>query len=345
MGLFKKIGKAFKKVVKGVVKGVKKVVKGVKKIVKKIGSSKILKALAIAAAIVVTGGAAIGAFGGSLATSTVGSWMVGASQAVTGGALFGTTATGALGALQTAGNLAAKVIFKPFAAVGTAAGNTVGAVTDFTGITSKAGRMGYIETSPGVFAADQSQVMKAGELGGVKGQTLSEYKAATTSTYINPAGVQTTIPSGQVFDVASGLPQNMDAAQLTEAGFDPTKVTINAQGQVIDNVTNKVVSTTGSEYLTGNKWGDYALNTGVGVAAGVAQGYATQALYGQDERGVMTPLANEGKEYHDALQAYTAQNNINFEDIYGQMTFGTADPMYSMNADLYSQQTYQVGAV
>ena len=93
MGLFKSIGKAFKKIVKGVVKVVKKVVKGVKKIVKKIGSSKILKALAIAAIIIVTGGAAIGAFGGSLATSTVGSWMVGASQAVTGGALFGTTAT------------------------------------------------------------------------------------------------------------------------------------------------------------------------------------------------------------------------------------------------------------
>jgi len=349
MGLFKSIGKAFKKIVKGVVKVVKKVVKGVKKIVKKIGSSKILKALAIAAIIIVTGGAAIGAFGGSLATSTVGSWMVGASQAVTGGALFGTTATAGTfaSALQTAGNVAAKVIFTPFATAGTAIGNTVGAVTDFTSITSKAGRMGYIETSTGsgVFAADQSQVMKAGELGGVKGQTLAEYKAASTGTFINPAGVQTAIPSGQFFNPATGLPQNMDAAQLTEAGFDPTKVTINAQGQVIDNVTNKVVSTTGSEYLTGNKWGDYALNTGVGVLSGVAQGYAKQALYGQDESGVMTPLANEGKEYHDALIEYTAENNINYGEIYGQLAFGTADPMYSMNADLYSQQTYPVGAV
>ena len=343
MGLFSSIKKAFKKIVKGVKKVVKKVVKGVKKVVKKIGSSKILKALAIAAAIIVTGGAAIGAFGGSLATSTVGSWMVGASQAGTGGALFGTTATGALGALQTAGNLAAKVIFKPFAAVGTAAGSTLGAVTDFAGITSEATRMGYIETSPGVFAADQSQVMKAGEFGGVKGQTLAEYKAASTGTYINPAGVRTSLQSGQFFNPTTGLPQNMDAAQLTEAGFDPAKVTVNAQGQVVDISTNTVVSTTGSEYLTGNRWGDYALKTGVGVVAGVAQGYATQELYGQDESGVMTPLANEGKEYHDALQVYAAQNNINFEDIYNQLTFGTADPIYSMNADLYSQQTYQVG--
>ena len=44
---------------------------------------------AIAAAVVVTGGAAIGAFGGKLATTQFGSWMVGASQKVLGGTLFG----------------------------------------------------------------------------------------------------------------------------------------------------------------------------------------------------------------------------------------------------------------
>ena len=55
MGLFSKIKKGFKKIFKGVKKVIKKVVKGVKKVVKKISSSKILKALAIAAAVVVTG--------------------------------------------------------------------------------------------------------------------------------------------------------------------------------------------------------------------------------------------------------------------------------------------------
>ena len=48
MGLFSKIKKAFKKITSKVKKVVKKVVKGVKKVVKKIGSSKILKAIAIA---------------------------------------------------------------------------------------------------------------------------------------------------------------------------------------------------------------------------------------------------------------------------------------------------------
>ena len=73
MGLFSKIKKGFKKIFKGVKKVIKKVVKGVKKVVKKISSSKILKALAIAAAVIVTGGAAIGAFtGGTLQVLRVG---------------------------------------------------------------------------------------------------------------------------------------------------------------------------------------------------------------------------------------------------------------------------------
>ena len=62
--------KFFKKIGKGIKKVVKKTVKGIKKVVKKIGSSKILKALAIAAAGVVTGCAALTAFGGTGALST-----------------------------------------------------------------------------------------------------------------------------------------------------------------------------------------------------------------------------------------------------------------------------------
>ena len=84
MGLFKSIKKAFKKVTRGIKKVVKGVVKGVKKVVKKISSSKILKALAIAAAVIVTGGAALTAFGGTgaLSSSTFGQWMMSTSQSV-----------------------------------------------------------------------------------------------------------------------------------------------------------------------------------------------------------------------------------------------------------------------
>ena len=92
MGLFKSIKKAFKKITGGIKKAVKGVIKGVKKISK----SKLFKAIVIAAAIIVTGGAAIAAFtGGAGVTAgtfgaTFGNWMMGTSQAVTGGTLFGT---------------------------------------------------------------------------------------------------------------------------------------------------------------------------------------------------------------------------------------------------------------
>ena len=120
MKLFKSIKKAFKKVVKGVKKVVKKTVKGIKKVVKKVSSSKILKALAIAAAVVVTGGAAIGAFTGGTATGFAG-WMMNASQAVTGGSLFGTSTALARGA-----GTVAKFVASPFKAVGTALGSAAG---------------------------------------------------------------------------------------------------------------------------------------------------------------------------------------------------------------------------
>ena len=127
MGLFKKLKKAFKKVTGAVKKVVKKTIKGVKKVVKKISSSKILKALAIAAAVVVTGGAALTAFGGTgaLASSQFGSWMMSASQSVLGGTAFGTGATTTIGKLaQGAGNFLAKTAAKPFGAVGGALGST-----------------------------------------------------------------------------------------------------------------------------------------------------------------------------------------------------------------------------
>ena len=140
MGLFSKIKKGFKKIFKGVKKVIKKVVKGVKKVVKKISSSKILKALAIAAAVVVTGGAAIGAFTGGTATGFAG-WMMNASNVVTSGTLFGTQAATGIGrAAQATGNFLTKTAAKPFASLGSSAGNIARGVTDFTGLTDAASK-------------------------------------------------------------------------------------------------------------------------------------------------------------------------------------------------------------
>ena len=162
MGLFSKIKKAFKKVTGAVKKVVKKVVKGVKKVVKKISSSKVLKALAIAAAVVVTGGAAVGAFtgGAGVAGATklgqFANWAMNASKTVTSGSLFGSAAgkKGVAKFLTQAGNFATKTVAKPFGAIGTTAGNIAAGVTDFTGLTTEASRTGLSTEELGYFKDD-----------------------------------------------------------------------------------------------------------------------------------------------------------------------------------------------
>ena len=120
MGIFKKLKKAFKKVTGFVKKTIKKTINAVKKVGKKIKSSKILKALLIAAAIVVTGGAALTAFGGTgaLATSKLGVFMMNTSAKMVGGTVFGSSTLGKVG------NFAIKTVSKPFAALGGAIGST-----------------------------------------------------------------------------------------------------------------------------------------------------------------------------------------------------------------------------
>ena len=120
MGIFKKLKKVFKKVTGFVKKHIKRTIKAVKKVSKKIRSSKILKALAIAAAIVVTGGAALTAFGsgGALATSKLGVFMMNTSAKMVGGTVFGGSTLGKVG------NFAIKTVSKPFAALGGAIGST-----------------------------------------------------------------------------------------------------------------------------------------------------------------------------------------------------------------------------
>lgn len=285
MGLFSGIKKAFKKVVKGVKKVVKKVVKGVKKVVKKIGSSKILKALAIAAAVVVTGGAALTAFGGTgaLATSKLGAFMMNASGKMLGGTVF----TGG-GTLAKVGNFAIKTASKPFGAIGGALGSTA--------------RVGAnLLTGQPAFQAGTGQV----------------------SAYGNPLvsqGGEIVAGTGQAASAPfSGAAMGGVTAPVTEGAEEVAK-----------------------DYLTGNKWGDLAVRTGVGVGASVATGYATAKLTEGDPSGQQAGLANESKEYQDSLKVYADNNSINLDDIYGQLTYGTADPAYQVNSELYRQDTVGV---
>jgi hypothetical protein len=121
MGFLSKVFKGIKKVVKGVAKVIKKTVKGVAKVVKKVAKSKIFKAVLAAAAIYVTGGAALKGFG------------------VTGGKLGAWAAKSGSGIFSSG---LGKAIATPFRVLGTGLGKGARAITDFTGITEKGAQLG-----------------------------------------------------------------------------------------------------------------------------------------------------------------------------------------------------------
>ena len=270
MGLFSKIKKAFKKVTGAVKKVVKKVVKGVKKVVKKISSSKILKALAIAAAVVVTGGAAVAAFtGGTAASGTFAGWMMNASQAVTGGSLFGTSTALARGA-----GTAAKFIASPFKAVGTALGSAAAGVTDFTGLTTESSRIGITPemqtaidtaqvqagvsgTGPTTLAGQNQAALEAAKTAGASPETLKALEAMnvqnaagvetgffdTTAGKIVKnvgTGVATQVATGAAMQYIQGDPEqqgSMSGAAYEGSEFmDPLKVYAAQQGINTDNI-------------------------------------------------------------------------------------------------------------
>jgi len=310
MGLFKKLKKAFKKVTGFVKKTVKKVIKGVKKVAKKIGSSKILKALAIAAAVVVTGGAAIGAFtgGAGVAASTAGStfanWMMTTSQAVTGGALFGTGATGVTGALQTAGNVAAQTIASPFKSIGTTAGNLARGVTNFTGLTDAA--------SQGVV----NDAATAQEILGRTGLTPEEINAMSGTEQIGAAQSYVDIKGG----TGTFTMEDLDAARATT---NTTVASASPQTDFFDTTAGKVTSFVGQN-----------------VGGALLQGATAQYIQGEPElRGSMSGAAYEGAEFMDPLKVYAAQQGISTDSIYQHMMYGNADPSSMYGNELYRQQT------
>lgn len=273
MGLFSKIKKAFKKVTGAVKKVVKKVVKGVKKVVKKVSSSKILKALATAAAVVVTGGAAIGAFTGGTATGFAG-WMMNASNVVTSGTLFGTGATGLAGAAQTTGNFLTKMAAKPFASAGKTLGNIAAGVTDFTGLTTESSRIGITPemqtaidtaqvqagvsgTGPTTLASQNQAALEAAKTAGASPETLKALEAMNveSASSVKPGfwqstpgkvirdvgtGVATQVATGAAMQYIQGDPEqqgSMSGAAYEGAEFmDPLKVYAAQQGINTDGI-------------------------------------------------------------------------------------------------------------
>ena len=182
-----------RKVVRKVKKAVKKVARGVKKVFKKIKKSKILKAIAIIGAAIVTGGAFVGAYGGTMASSTVGSWLASTSAKILATPVVGTLATPFKWLGATAGKAAAGV-FKP-AAPTPAAGTTPATVPAGTPLTP-AGASGPVAggttvgaggTPPGVGKPATGGGAAAGG-GAAKANTSTGFWDSGTGKFIRQVG-------------------------------------------------------------------------------------------------------------------------------------------------------------
>ena len=322
MGLFKSLKKAFKKVVGGIKKVVKGVVKGVKKVVKKISSSKILKALAIAAAVVVTGGAAIAAFtggagiAGASSFATFGNWMMGTSQLVTGGTLFGSAAGKSFipRVLTQTGNFAAKTLASPFKAVGTALGTAAGAVTDFTGLTTEASRAGV---TPAMETAMADAQIAAGVSNTTGPTTLLSQEQAANAAAKAAGASDGTMAYLQQQSANNAAAYGASSAEIATAGL-PT-ATVKTQGTV----------------------GRIAEGVATGTATAVLSGAALQYIQGDPEQqGSMGGLRTEGAAQNDALRVYANDRNIVDSDISKYFTFGNTAS--AGNMPLFQQQTIGV---
>ena len=311
MGLFKKLKKAFKKITSKVKKVVKKVVKGVKKVVKKIGSSKILKAIAIAGAAIVTGGAAIGAFTGGTATG-FGGWLMNASNTISSGALFGTKASGLAGAAQSAGNFLTKVAAKPFASVGSSVGNIARGVTDFTGLTDAA-KKGLVTSDEQAASILSRTGMSESDIAQLTAEGSSSLQAAA-QTYVDTQG-----------GVGAFSMADVDAAR----------------GTTSDAIVGTTVKGSQSTGLTGLR--EFGRTVGTSVATNVATGAIMAKITETDPTG--TSVGAGGQERagaFDPLRIYASENNINVSDIYNQVLYGNADPSSMYGSQLYSQETVGV---
>ena len=313
MGLFKKLKKAFKKITSKVKKVVKKVVKGVKKVVKKIGSSKILKAIAIAGAAIVTGGAAIGAFTGGTATG-FGGWLMNASNTVSSGALFGSAAgkSGAAKFFTQAGNFLTKTAAKPFASVGSSAGNIARGVTDFTGLTDAA-KKGLVTSDEQAASILSRTGMSESDIAQLTAEGSSSLQAAA-QTYVDTQG---------------------GVGTFTMADVDA------ARGTTSDAIVGTTVKGSQSTGLTGLR--EFGRTVGTSVATNVATGAIMAKITETDPTG--TSVGAGGQERagaFDPLRIYASENNINVSDIYNQVLYGNADPSSMYGSQLYSQETVGV---
>ena len=331
MGLFKKLKKAFKKVTGFVKKTIKKTVKAVKKIGKKIKSSKILKALVIAAAIVVTGGAAMGALG-----ATTGAGLFG-SAAAAGGTGFAGWMTGTAASLTS--TALGSALATPFTMLGTGIGTVLGGATGAFAISNAAAAP--LTSAQLASVATTSNPLLA---------TNPAAAAQATATQASAAGglnLPTTLPGAT--SSAGGLGTLPTAGSVSATGIP--SIGSAGSGTLQANITASMSSAQAAAApIKGASWFARhpkltAAGTFVGrnVGGALLTGAVGQYMAGDPEtQGSMAGAAVEGAEYMDPLKVYAAQQGINTDSIYQHMLYGNQDPSSMYGNDLYRQQTFGV---
>lgn len=353
MGLFKSIKKAFKKVTSGIKKVFKKTLSAINKVQKKIRKSKLFKALVIAGAIIVTGGAAIGAFTGGTATGWAG-WMMNASNTIAGGTLFGTGATGLAGTAQAAGNFVTSAIAAPFAAVGAAAGTTAAAATDFVGLTTEASRVGL---TPAMETAMADAQIAAGQnlsveesvkkLAAEGGGSIADIQGAIDSGLITPESViqQASTPTTLLAQeqAANAAAQTAGASKGTMSYLQQKSANTAATYGVpsAEIATAGLPTGTASQSLTERYPKTTSFVTGAGMtAANTMFGAYANSLYQGDARINPGGSAEEGASRFSPIAVYSNELNINPDDYYKHFTFSNASE--ASNMPLFQQQTLAI---
>ena len=228
-----------KKIVKKVKKAVKKVAGGIKKVVKKISKSKILKTIALVGAALVTGGAAVGAFGGKLAASGIGKALITAQQGI----------TSFLGPAQ--------FLAKPFEMLGTAVGTGAGKVTDVLGMGDFTGRAA--EAATDVLPAG---VQKVGEETGkevVKETAGAFAKGEILGDVVR--GVGTSVLSGAAMQYIQGEPDPVGALGAgygEEGGINlaPLEATYAQAGVDMSSIYNNLTFGTADPGFLASRYSD-----------------------------------------------------------------------------------------
>jgi hypothetical protein len=332
MGLFKKLKKAFKKVTSGIKKNIKKTLSGLNKIQKKIRKSKLFKALVIAAAVVVTGGAALGAMG-----ATTGAGLFG-SAAAAGGTGFAGWMTGTAASL-TSTTLGA-ALATPFTALGTAIGSTalalgVPAISN-AGAAATASSSAFAGTAAEQLAVTASPSAVAGSSVGATGTAAQQLAVTVPSTLQVQLRQQCWGFRYSSFNAA--IAQGTDALSVSLANTPATVAqTANAATEAASTWATRNPRT--AAFLN-NKYVQGAAGAAGSLAMSVAGGYAMHKLTEEDPSGNPQGAAYEGSSQFDPLQVYAGYRGIDESDISKYFTFGNTAS--AGNMPLFQQQTIGV---